>query len=75
MKSRYMKKRIVNTVPKWVLLILIMVYRTGWEVSCIGYGLGGSRIYNGDWSGEIQRSCRFGTNLIQVESGSESTDW
>lgn len=44
----------------------LFIFRTGWEVSALGYGKGGSRIYNDDWSGEMQRACRFGTNLLQV---------
>lgn len=65
-KSRYLKKRIVNTVPKYFLIKIVVKCRTGWEVSALGYGRGGSRVYNDDWSGEIQRACRFGTNLVQV---------
>ena len=46
--------------------MMYVTNRTGWEVSALGYGKGGSRIFNDDWSGELQRACRFGTNLLQV---------
>ena len=46
--------------------MMYITNRTGWEVSALGYGKGGSRIFNDDWSGELQRACRFGTNLLQV---------
>ncbi|KAK8802826.1 hypothetical protein WA171_006497 [Blastocystis sp. BT1] len=62
-KSHYLKKRLVNTVPK-----------TGWEVSALSYSRGGSRVHNDDWSGEMQRACRFGTNLIQITIGEEFMD-
>ena len=66
MTPNFFKKRIMNTVPKSALLVSTLPFRTGWQVSALGYGRGGSRIANDDWSGELQRACRFGTNFIQA---------
>ena len=67
-KSEYIKKRVTNIVPKYAFGVFFYVPRTGWEISALGYGRGGSRVKNDDWSGEIQRACRFGSNFVQVFS-------
>ena len=60
------KKHTKNNVTSFFIFYSLF-NRTGWEVSALGYGKGGTRIYNDDWSGELQRACRFGTNLLQVD--------
>ena len=66
MTQNFFKKRIMHTPPKSALLVSTLPFRTGWQVIALGYGRGLSRLAYVDWSGELQRACRFGTNFIQA---------